>query len=208
MITSENHLVRFPSFSVYCLLMFCFVCCIICDLNHVNGACYCIASLAARHVPQVCFWPAKNGRNLISLRCIHVLDLLLLKFCSDINEEISIQVLFHFTVLVNIVASFIGTSYFHLWVGFWVEVFSYCTFNGNVCNWLPKLIWPRMHCFWSFLTGICLVSSFPYRQGLKSARIAQVFFFFLRHQIFSIVSLMGILVCSLNVPVLFSHRIL
>ena len=66
--------------------MFHLVCCIICVLKIVNGACFCTSSLAAMHVPEVWFWPAKNGRNLKLLRCIHVLDMLPLKYCSDINE--------------------------------------------------------------------------------------------------------------------------
>ena len=60
---------------------------------------------------EMFFWPAKTRKNLNFGRCIQVLDLVL-KCCSDINEGIWIQHLFHFLVLVNVVASFIGESFF------------------------------------------------------------------------------------------------
>ena len=341
-------------FFVYCLLLFYFVCCINCVLNIVIAACYCTSSLAAQHVPELCFWPAKNGRRLKFFKCIHILGLLLLKYCSDINEGIWIQVLFHFIVLVNTVASFTVKSFFcnasvfglklpciallwnrfqmdskneltrnkrffkffcqkflislvshllkmkaaifaHLlttaivvfcerlmepttapvrrWPRWWKKCFSGWRklkklelFEKHLClslgaqvllrrkwwNWYTTSLLLRYigeyNCvvykhddFFPFLgqvfglkfsriavsrkplqldsktylttngllleffVGICLVSSFSYLRGLKSARIAQTLFF-LRHRIFLIVSLRGILVCSLNLRVLSSQR--
>ena len=45
------------------------------------------------------------------LRCIHVFDLVL-KYGSDINEGNWLQLLFYFIVLIGIVASVIGMSFF------------------------------------------------------------------------------------------------
>ena len=53
----------FSKFSVNRLLMFHFVHCNNCVLNDVNGACWCTCSLVALRVPEMCFWPAKTGKN-------------------------------------------------------------------------------------------------------------------------------------------------
>ena len=185
--------------------MFCFVCCIICVLNVVNGAGYCTFSLAALHVPEVCFWLAKNGTNWNFLRCIHVLDPLLLKYCSDINEGIGTQLLFYSVIFVNIVASFIKRSFF-IWscqfLG-WSCLKLQC--YGTVCNWIPKLIWSQMDWFWAFLLEY---GFFVWVHICMDWNLQKLLNFFWLQQIFLIVSLRGILVCSLNMPVLFSHRIL
>ena len=51
-------------------------------------------------MPDLLFWAAKVRLNLKFLRCIQYLDLLLPKYCSNINEGIRIQLFFHFLVLV------------------------------------------------------------------------------------------------------------
>ena len=68
-------------------------------------------------MPEMCFLPAKTRENLKFLRNIHVFHLVL-KFCSNINEGIGIQLPFYFAILVNIVASFIRLIFFLLWVRF------------------------------------------------------------------------------------------
>ena len=60
------------------------------------------------------------------LSCIHVFDLVL-KYGSDINEGNWLQLLFCFIVLVGMVASVIGMSFFQLCFMFEIEAFSYCT---------------------------------------------------------------------------------
>ena len=50
-------------------------------------------------------------KTLNFLRCIHVFDLVL-KYGSDINEGNWLQLLFHFIVLIGIVASVIGMNVF------------------------------------------------------------------------------------------------
>ena len=63
----------------------------------------------------------KLEKTLNFLRCILVFDLLL-KYGSDINEGNWLQLLFYFIVLVCIVASVIGMSFFQLCFMFYIEV--------------------------------------------------------------------------------------
>ena len=62
-------------------------------------------------MPEMCFWPVNTRKKLNFLRGIHVFDLVL-KYCSDISEGTWLQLLFHFIVLMNIVASINGMSFF------------------------------------------------------------------------------------------------
>ena len=73
---------------------------------------------------DMCFWLAKTRKDLSFLRCIQVLDLVL-KHCSFINEGNCMQQLFYLLVLMNVVGSLIGKSFFNLWVRFQNEVFSF-----------------------------------------------------------------------------------
>ena len=69
----------------------------------------------ARWWPCACLKCVSDLRSLEItlkfLRCIHVFDLVL-KYGSDINEGNWLQLLFYFFVLVGIVASVIGMSFF------------------------------------------------------------------------------------------------
>ena len=56
-------------------------------------------------------------KTLNILRCIHVIDLVL-KYGSDITEENWLQLLFYLNVLMGIVASAIGLSFFSYVSGF------------------------------------------------------------------------------------------
>ena len=70
-----------------------------------------------------CWWPCaclkcvsglrRLEETLNFLRCIHVFDLVL-KYGSDIKEGNWLQLLFYFIVLMGIVASVIGMSFFQL----------------------------------------------------------------------------------------------
>ena len=150
MISSENQTVRFRSFVVtvfwnstsYTVI-------IVFWMNDVIGACYCTCSLVALRVPEVCFWPAKTRKNLNFSRCIHVFDLVL-EYCSDLNERNWQQLLFYFIVLM---ASCLG-----YWIGFlssvfWVSDWRFLVlhFRGNVCKWIPNMIWSQMDWFLFFL---------------------------------------------------------
>ena len=130
--------------------MFYFVYCNNCALKDVTGACSCTCSLVALRMPEMCLWPAKTRKSSNFLRCIHVIDLVL-KYGSDINEGNWLQLLFYFIVLMSVVASVIGMSFFSAVFQVLDWSFLVLHFYGNVCNSIPKVIWPRMDWFWGFL---------------------------------------------------------
>ena len=82
-------------------------------------------------VPEMCFWPAKTRKILNFLRCIHVFDLVL-KYGSDIKERVWLQLLFYFIVLMGIVASVIGMSFFSCVSGFRLKF-------SRIALWLKRL---------------------------------------------------------------------
>ena len=106
----------------------------------------------ALRVPEMCLWPAKTRKSLNFLRCIYVIELVL-KYGSDINEENWLQLLFYLIVLIGTVVSVIGMSFFAAVFQVLDWSFLVLHFDGNVCNWIPKVIWPRMDWFWGFLLG-------------------------------------------------------
>ena len=107
-----------------------------------------------------------------------------------------------------------GYSCLRCWNEFFSSMFQVLGWNflalqchGNVCNWIPKLIWPRLRYFlvfcWNMPRFVHFISALT-----QICMICSIFILFWRHKSFSIVSLRGILVCSLNVPVIFSQRTL
>ena len=86
------------------------------------------------------------------LRCLHVFELVL-KYGSNINEGNCLQLLFYLIVLIGIVVSVIGMSFFAAVFQVLEWSFLVLHFDGNVCNWIPKVIWPRVDWFWGFLLG-------------------------------------------------------
>ena len=68
-------------------------------------------------LPEFFLWLARTRKNLNFLSCFHVIDLVL-KFGSDIQERNWLQLLFCFIVLMGVVASVIGMSFFQLFFGF------------------------------------------------------------------------------------------
>ena len=160
----------------------------------------------AVRVPEMCFWPAKIRKTLKFLKCIHVIDLEL-KYGSDINERNWLQLLLHFIVLNSVIASNIGKSFFSAVFQVLNRSFLVLHNDGNVCNWIPEVVWPRMGWFWGFC---CELPSFV---DFISARTdictnCSVVFRFWRHQIFSMFSLRGIMVCFLKMLILSCTRIL
>ena len=142
----------FSKFCVNCRLMFYFLYCNNCVLNDVKETCWCTCSLAALCVPNMCFWPAKTRKKLLFLRCIHVLDLVL-KYGSEKNEGNWLPLLFCFLVLMGIVTAVIGIGFFSAVFLVLDWNFLLLHFDGNVCIWIPKEIWPRMDWFWGSLLG-------------------------------------------------------
>ena len=140
----------FSKFCVNCLLMFYFVYCTNCALKDVNGTlneparwwhCACLKCVSGLR---------RLEKTLSFLRCINVIDLVL-KYGSDINEGNWLQLLFYFVVSMGIVASVIGMVFFSAVFQVLDWSFFVLHFYGNVCNWMPKVIWPRMDWFWGFL---------------------------------------------------------
>ena len=115
-------------------------------------------------------------RNFVFLRCIHVSDLVL-KYGSDINEGNWLQLLFYLIVLTGMVPSVIGMSFFSCVSGFrlkfsgialWRKCLQLDSKNDLTTNGL--ILW--------FFVGKRFLSSTSHPNGLKSARIAQLLFFF------------------------------
>ena len=94
----------------------------------------------------------KQKKTLNFLGCIHVIDLEL-KYGSVIKERNWLQLLFYFIVLNSVIASNIGKSFFSAVSQVLDRSFLVLHFDGNVCNWIPETIWPRMVWFWGFLLG-------------------------------------------------------
>ena len=110
---SENHIVLRISFFMLAVCWCSTPFTASCVLRNFNGLFYCTCSSLAPLVPELCFWLGELSQNLNFLRCIHAFDLLL-KFCSDLNEGIWLHFLFCFIVLMNLVSSVVGMSFFHL----------------------------------------------------------------------------------------------
>ena len=91
--------------------MYYFVYCNLCDLKDVNR----IDNAPAHRCPCACLKCVSGLRRLEEtlkfLRCIHVIDLVL-KYGSDINGGNWFQFLFYFNLLIGIVASVIGMTFF------------------------------------------------------------------------------------------------
>ena len=146
------------------------------------------------------------GKTLDFLRRINVNDLVL-KYCSDKNEGNWLQLLFHFIVLMAIVASVSGKSFFQLCFRFWIEVFSYCTLTETFAIGFQKWFDHERIDFGVFCSKMASLVDFVsvWTEICKNCSFS---FLFWQHQWFSIFRLRAILVCSLKMLVLFSRRIL
>ena len=161
----------------------------------------------ALRVPEMCFWPAKTRKNL---------ELFEMHTCLWPGAQICLRHKWRKLVTASLLLPCIdGYSCLRYWNEFFSAVFQVLDwsflvlhFDGNVCNWIPKVIWPRMDWFWgffcwkmaSFVDFICVWT--------EICRNCSTVILFWRHEIFSMFSLRSILVCSLKMLVLFSHRIL
>ena len=126
-----------------CLLMFYCVYTNSCALKVVNENCYGTCSLVAVCFPEMWIGQANNRKHLTFLRCTQVLGLVL-KLCSDINEAIWLQLLVYFVVYLNIVASVVEMSFCPSVFRVLQWGFLVLRFYGNVCIWIPKLLWSKM----------------------------------------------------------------
>ena len=167
----------FSKFCVICLLMYYFVCCNNCALKDVNGACYCTCSLVPLCVSEMCFWPAKAGKKF---------ELFEMHTCLWPGAQIWFRHKWRKLVTASLLLHCIDWyGCLRSWNEFCSAVFRVLDwsflvlhFDENVCNCIPKLIWPRMDWFWVFFVGKWLLSLTSYLYGLKFARIAQLLYFF------------------------------
>ena len=143
-------------------------------------------------------------KTLKLLKCIHVFDLVL-KYALDINEGNCLQLLFYFIVLMGVVASVIGICFFQQCFRFQNEVFSYCSLTETFANGF-QMWFDHEWIDFGFFFRKWLPPLTSNLFGLKSTKIAN-FLLLLTSSIFSLFRLRGILVCSLKMLLLFSHRI-
>ena len=111
--------------------------------------------MVALSVPEMWFWPAKTGKNTGL-------------FETHTCQWPGAQILFRHKWRKLVTASLLlhcndGYSCLCSWKEFFAAVFQVLGrcflvlhFDGKVCNWIPKVIWPGMDWFWSFLLGIGL----------------------------------------------------
>ena len=131
----------------------------------------------ALRVPEMCFWPAKTRKSLNFLRCIYVIDLVL-KYGSDINEGNWLQLLFYFIVWMGIVASVIGMCFFFSCVSGFRLKFSRIALLRKRLQLDSKSDLTTNGLILGFFVGKWLLSLTSYLYGVKSARNAQLLFFF------------------------------
>ena len=175
-----------------------------CASKDVIRACWYTCSLVTLRVPEMCFWPAKTRKNL---------EFFEMHTCHWPGAQTWFRhkwrKLVRASLLLHCIDWYCCLRY---WNAFFSAVFQVLDwsfllpFDGNVCNWIPKVIWPRMDWIWIFcwklVSFVDLLS--VWTEVCKKCSIV----LFWRHQNFSIFSLRGILVCSLKKLVFFSHRIL
>ena len=156
-------------------------------------------------VPVKSFWPTETRKELNFLRCILVFDLVL-KCCSDINDWNWMQLFFYLFVLLDIVASVVGTFFlavFHVleW-SFFFLLFEE-TFAVGFQNWFDHKWIEFAVLFLNLAFFVAFVSVW-----VEIFKKCQDLCLIWRHQVCSVTSLRVIVVCCLNVLVLFSLRFL
>ena len=201
MITSENELVHFRSFALTVFwdsasytVIFLFWTMLIQTVN-----------VPARWWPWMCL-KSDSGLRRLEKTGTFWDAYMSLTWCSIIvltNGGNWLHLLFYFIVLLGIFSSVLGMSSLICVSGFRLKFFVFQC-HGNVCNWIPKVIWSRMGWFRNFsleysFFWIHICMDWNLHELLKLAP-------FWRHRIFSIVSSRGILVCSLKLLVIFSRR--
>ena len=149
----------FSKFCVNCLFKYYFVYCNKCVLKDFNGACYCTCSLVALRVPEMCFWPAKTGKILEVFEMLSCLwPGAQMWFGHKWRKLNTASLLLH---------CFGGYSCLCCWNEFFSAEFQVLGWrflvlhiDGNVCNWIPKVIWPRMDWICGFLLEMASLVDF------------------------------------------------
>ena len=192
-------------FIVKCLSMFYSVSRKSCFLKHKKK----LFNAASRWCPSWCqkrnFGLLRLGKNMSILRCLQELDLVLNSF-SDITDGNWIHFTFTSLSWWILVHGCSGWVFLVCRSSFKLEMFSYCTFTETFALGFQIRFDHELIDFRDFV-GICLVSSLYNQRRLKFATFAKIRFF-LTTSINSDSLFEGILLCSLNLPVLLSHTIL
>ena len=103
----------------------------------------------ALRVPEMCFWPAKTRKNL---------ELFEMHTCLWPGAQLWFWNKWRKLVTASLLLQCIDD---YSCLQYWNELFSavfqvldwsflVSHFDGNVCNWIPKVIWPRKDWFWVF----------------------------------------------------------
>ena len=108
---------------------------------------------------------------------------------------------------MGIVTSVTGVSFFPAMFHVLDWSFLVLHFFENFCNRIPKLIWPRCDWLWVFCWKSASSVDFS-AKWTEIFKMCSIVFPSWRHQNFSMFSLRVILVCSLKMLVLYSHRTL
>ena len=105
--------------------------------------------MVAPRAPKICFWPAKSRKNL---------ELFEMHTCLWPGAQIWRRHKWRKLVTGSLLLHCIGgCSCLRYWNEFFSTVFQvldWCFlvlhFDGNVCNWISKVIWRLLDWFWSF----------------------------------------------------------
>ena len=160
----------------------------------------------ALHLPEMCFWPAKTRKNL---------ELFEMHTCLWSSAQMWFRQRRRKLVTASPLLHCIDEySCLRYWNEFFSGVFQVLHWSflvllsdGNVCNWIPKVISQRMDCFWFFWRERTSFVDFlsVWTEICKNCLIVVLFW---GHHIFSMFSSRGILVCSSKMLVFFRHMIL
>ena len=139
-------------------------------------------------------------KTLKFLRYIHVIDLVL-RYGSDINEGNWLQLLFYFIVLIGIVASVIGMSFFFSCVSGFRLKFSRIALWRKCLQWDSKsdlttnglILWFYVFFCWKMASFVDFISVWT-----EVCKNCSIVILFCLHQFFSKFSWRGILVCKIK----------
>ena len=144
-----------------------------CFSSNIKRPSFCSCLVVASLVPEFFFSPAKSRSNLKFLRCTRVLDMLLLKFCSDVNERMGLQLFIHFLVLMDRNASFAQLNFFVCGAGVGLKFPPIAVLRKHLLL-VSKNYSTTNGLTFQFLPGVCVVSLTSYMLGPKFAKTANI----------------------------------
>ena len=104
----------------------------------------------AVRVPEMCFWPAETRKNLEAFE-MHTCLWTGAQICFR-HEWRNLVTAFLLLLCIDGYSCLsYGNEFFSAVFHVLDWSFLVLHFDWNVCNWIPKVIWPRMNWFWGFL---------------------------------------------------------